>query len=145
MLLLQFMRKIMLITNKKIKITELSDVLTEHREYHQMKLGCYLTALNCEQNKIQSNSVREGNVITFPESYHDYVIRISGEAYNCFENHPISIYVTFTQDRQAWVKYASTIQNLIDCQKAVLVSSDVYNVLYAEINFYNPTIICSTG
>jgi len=43
------------------------------------------------------------------------------------------------------VKYASTIQNLIDCQKAVLVSSDVYNVLDAEINFYNPTIICSTG
>ena len=145
MLLLQFMRKIMLITDKEMNIKELSHVLTEHREYHQMKLGCYLTGLNCDQNKIQSKSVREGNVITFPESYHDYVIRISGEAYNCFENHPISIYVTFNQDRQAWVKYASTIQNLIDCQKAVLVSSDVYNVLDAEINFYNPTIICSTG
>ena len=134
----------MLITDKKMKMKELDDVLTEHREYHQMKLGCCLTGLSCDQNKIQSKSVREGNVITFPESFHDYVIRISGEAYNCFENHPISIYVTFNQDRQAWVKYASTIQNLIDCQKAVLVSSDVYNIIDDEINFYDPTIILST-
>ena len=144
MLLLQFMRKIMLITDKKMKMKALGDVLTEHRAYHQMKLGCCLTGLSCAQNKIQSGCVREGNVMTFPESYPDYVIRISGEAFNCFENHSISIYVTFNQDRQAWEKYASRIQHLIDCQKAVLVSSDVYNLLDNEINFYDPTIIVST-
>jgi hypothetical protein len=134
----------MLITDKKMNMKELDDVLTEHREYHQMQLGCCLTGLSCDQNKIQSGSAREGNVITFPESYHDYVIRISGEAFNCFENHSINIYVTFNQDRQAWEKYASRIQHLIDCQKAVLVSSDVYNIRDDEINFYDPTIILST-
>lgn len=135
----------MLINDKKINIKELNDVFIEHQAYHRMKLVCCLTALNFYKYLRKNNCVREGNVSTFPQSYHEYEIHISGEAFNCFENHPISIYVTFNQDRQAWGKYVSRIQNLIDCQNAVLVSSDVYNVLDGEINFYNPTIIFSTS
>lgn len=134
----------MLINDKEINIKSLNDVFIEHQAYHRMKLVCCPTALNCYQYLRKANSVCEGNVSTFPQSYHEYEIHVSGEALNCFESHPISIYVSFKQDWQAWKKYGSTIQNVINSQSAIFVSSDVYNVLDGEINFYNPSIIVST-
>lgn len=132
----------MLITDKDIRIKELNDIFTEHQTYHRMNLACRLTALKyCQYAR--KNSDQKGNVISFPQTYPEYDIQISGEAFNCFENHPINIYVSFKKDRNAWKTYRHTIQKVINAQIAVLVSSDIYNVLDGEINFYNPNIICS--
>jgi hypothetical protein len=126
--------------NEEVCISGIEDIFTLNPEYHQIKLVCSLENIRPYKQKRLGNSELFGNVATFPDILYEYEIVIAGSAFNCFENCPVNIFMTFAQDKLAWERYKKSIGNLINNHRAVMVIANVYNIQDGEFSLFNPTI-----
>jgi len=130
----------MLTVNENVHINSIKDVFTRYPEYHQIKLVCSLKVIKPYTLKKTNESESFGNIFTLPGVSYEYEIEISGSAFNCFENCPVNIFMTFQQDELAWRKWQKSIANIIINRRAVMVSADVYNIQDGEFSLFNPVI-----
>ncbi|BDA60577.1 hypothetical protein [Shewanella xiamenensis] len=70
----------------------------------------------------------------------DFELRIIAEAYNCFENFDVEIYLTFQRDRDAWMHYQQKANEMIKLGYSVLVTAEVYSHIDGSICLYDPLL-----
>ncbi|MCP3127269.1 hypothetical protein [Shewanella sp. KJ2020] len=70
----------------------------------------------------------------------DFELRIIAEAYNCFENFDVEIYLTFQRDRDAWMHYQQEANEMIKLGHSVLVTAEVYSHIDGSICVYDPQL-----
>lgn len=129
------------IATEEMHINNIEDIFTRHPEYHQIKLVCSLEVIKPYKLKRRGNSEHFDNISTFSNILYEYEIVISGSTFNCFENCPVNIFMTFGLDKLAWEKCNKSIGNLINNHLAVMVSADVYNIQDGEFSLFNPVIL----
>jgi hypothetical protein len=130
----------MTIVNEEVNIGGIADIFTRYPEYHQIKLVCSLEDIKPYKLKRTSQSEDFDNVSTFPGVFYEYEIVISGSTFNCFENCPLSIFLTFHHDKFAWEKCLKSLENSINTHRVVMINADVYNIQGGEFSLFNPII-----
>jgi hypothetical protein len=127
--------------NEEVHISGIEDIFTRYPEYHQIKLICRLENISPYELKKISKSEQFCNLSTFPHILYEYEIAISGSAFNCFENCPVNIFMTFGQDKLAWEKCQKIIANLVNNHNVVMINADVYNIQDGEFSLFNPILL----
>jgi hypothetical protein len=127
--------------NEEVHMSDIEDIFTRYPEYHQVKLVCSLEDIKHYKLKRTSLSKDFDNVSTFPSVFYEYEIVISGSTFNCFENCPVNIFLTFDQDKLAWEKCQKLMNGLINSHRVVMINADVYNIQDGEFSLFNPIII----
>ena len=127
--------------NGEVHISSIENIFTQHPEYHQIKLICRLKDIRAYKLKKMSTSEQFGNVSTFPHILYEHEIAVSGSTFNCFENCPVNIFMTFGKDKLAWEKYQKIIANLVNNHNVVMINADVYNIQDGEFSLFNPVLL----
>jgi hypothetical protein len=127
--------------NEEVRISGIEDIFARYPEYHQIKLICRLEDIRSYELKKMSKSEQFDNVSTFPRILYEYEIAISGSAFNCFENCPVNIFMTFGQDKLAWEKCQKIIANVVNSHHVVKINADVYNIQDGEFSLFNPILL----
>ncbi len=128
------------IKEKIILNGEINSLLEQLSDHQTIKLICKLKSMSASEGNIKMRDEIDQNVLSFPKIVLDYEIILMAEAYNCFDNFLLDIYITFMGDNEAWLSFQKNISELIRSNKTVLVSTDIYHYIDGALCLYNPCL-----